>query len=86
MSATIPHPGKLSVNAFTPRMPETLEALGISENLMLDLVVRRLLLEGTSTLSNLAKKLRVASSRGSFGSAYSGALKPVCLSQPPWKS
>lgn len=37
-----------------------MEALGISENLVLDLVVRRLLLEGTSTLSNLAAKLRVS--------------------------
>ena len=41
-------------------MPETIAALGISENLVLDLVVRRLLLEGTSTLSSLAAKLRVS--------------------------
>ena len=46
--------------SFAPRIPETLEHLGISENLVLDLVVRRLLLEGTSTLSSLSKKLRIS--------------------------
>jgi hypothetical protein len=46
--------------SFAPRTPETLEQLGISENLVLDLVVRRLLLEGTSTLSSLSKKLRIS--------------------------
>lgn len=60
MSATIPQPGKLPISRFAPRIPESIDALGISENLVLDLVVRRLLLEGTSTLSNLAKKLRVS--------------------------
>jgi len=60
MSATLPHPAKALVSRFSPRMPESIEALGISENLVLDLVVRRLLLEGTSTLSTLAKKLRVS--------------------------
>ena len=60
MSATLQHPGKSPVGTFAPAIPETIEALGVSENLVLDLVVRRLLLEGTSTLSNLAKKLRVS--------------------------
>jgi hypothetical protein len=60
MSATLPHPGKSPVSSFAPRIPENINALGISENLVLDLVVRRLLLEGTSTLSSLAKKLRIS--------------------------
>ena len=60
MPATLTHPGKSPISAFSPRIPESIEALGISENLVLDLVVRRLLLEGTSTLSSLAKKLRVS--------------------------
>jgi len=59
-SATIPPPGKQFVSRFAPRVPESIEALGIGENLVLDLVVRRLLLDGNSTLSSLAKKLRVA--------------------------
>ena len=60
MSTTLPHPGKTPISRFAPRMPGSIEALGISENLVLDLVVRRLLLEGTSTLTNLAKKLRLS--------------------------
>lgn len=60
MSATLPYPGKMPVSSFSPRIPENIGSLGISENLVLDLVVRRLLLEGTSTLSSLAKKLRIS--------------------------
>ena len=60
MLATLPHSGRTPISRFAPRMPETIVALGISENLVLDLVVRRLLLEGTSTLSSLAAKLRVS--------------------------
>lgn len=60
MSATLQQPGTTPLNHFNPRIPESIEALGISENLVLDLVVRRLLLEGTSTLSSLARKLRVS--------------------------
>ncbi len=60
MSATQTLPGKTLVSRFAPRMPESIDALGISENLVLDLIVRRLLLDGTSTLSALARKLRIA--------------------------
>jgi predicted ATPase with chaperone activity len=60
MSAHHSQSGKPPISRFSPRTPESIEALGISENLVLDLVVRRLLLEGTSTLSALAKKLRVS--------------------------
>jgi hypothetical protein len=52
--------GKTLISRFSPRIPESIEALGISENLVLDLVVRRLMLDGTSTLSALARKLRVS--------------------------
>lgn len=46
--------------SFTPAVPQTIEELGIGQNLMLDLVVRRLMLEGSSTLQALAQKLRVS--------------------------
>lgn len=45
---------------FTPAIPQTIEELGINHNLMLDLVLRRLMLEGSSTLTALAGKLRVS--------------------------
>lgn len=61
MSATIPSPAPPPpVSRFLPRTPESIDSLGIAENLVLDLVVRRLLLDGTSTLASLAKKLRVS--------------------------
>jgi len=60
MSFTPLAAGNSIPTSFSPRIPETLEHLGISENLVLDLVVRRLLLEGTSSLSNLSRKLRVS--------------------------
>ena len=60
MSFTPLMAGNSIPTSFAPRIPETLEHLGISENLVLDLVVRRLLLEGTSTLSSLSKKLRIS--------------------------
>lgn len=45
---------------FAPAVPETFEALGISQSLVLDLVLRRLLLEGYSTLQSLSKSLRLS--------------------------
>lgn len=60
MSLTPLTTGNSIPTSFAPRIPETLEQLGISENLVLDLVVRRLMLEGTSTLSSLSKKLRIS--------------------------
>ena len=60
MSFTPLTAGNSIPTSFAPRIPETLEHLGISENLVLDLCVRRLLLEGTSTLSSLSKKLRMS--------------------------
>jgi hypothetical protein len=45
---------------FSPRIPQTIEELGISQSLVLDLVLRRTLLEGFSTLQGLSKSLRVS--------------------------
>src|SRR6202051_3648916 len=45
---------------FAPAIPQTFEELGISQTLVLDLVLRRLLLEGYSTLGNLSASLRVS--------------------------
>jgi hypothetical protein len=46
--------------AFAPAPPQTLEDLGISQALVLDLMLRRLLLEGYSSLSVLSEKLRLS--------------------------
>jgi hypothetical protein len=45
---------------FAPKIPQTLGELGISHSLVLDLMLRRLLLEGTCTLESLSKKLRLS--------------------------
>jgi hypothetical protein len=45
---------------FAPPIPQSMETLGIPETLVLDLVLRRLLLEGFSTLAGLSKSLRLA--------------------------
>lgn len=45
---------------FAPKVPQTFEELGISQTLVLDLVLRRLLLEGFSNLQTLCMKLRLS--------------------------
>jgi hypothetical protein len=45
---------------FKPSVPQTFEDLGISQSLVLDLVLRRLLLEGFSTLQQLSDKLKIS--------------------------
>ena len=45
---------------FAPPTPTNFAALGIRENLVLDLVLRRLMLEGTTSLAAMAQKLRVS--------------------------
>jgi hypothetical protein len=54
--ATLPaiHP------AFAPPIPQNLTELGISQSLVTDLVLRRLLLEGFSTLQSLSNTLRLS--------------------------
>lgn len=45
---------------FVPMVPQTFEQLGISHGLVLDLMLRRLLLEGHCTLASLSTKLKLA--------------------------
>lgn len=45
---------------FFPPIPETFDSLGISENSVTDLVMRRMLIEGQSTLENLSNKSRLS--------------------------
>ena len=46
--------------AFAPAPPQNIEDLGVSQALVLDLMLRRLLLEGYSTLASLSDKLKVS--------------------------
>ena len=46
--------------AFNPPVPQTFEELGISESLVLDLVLRRSLIEGYSSLAGLSRSLRLS--------------------------
>jgi hypothetical protein len=45
---------------FTPKVPQTIDDLGIPQTLVVDLVLRRLLLEGISNLQTLSQKLRLS--------------------------
>jgi hypothetical protein len=56
MAATVA-PARAS---FAPPFPQNFEELGISQTLVLDLVVRRLLLEGFSTLERLSGSLKLS--------------------------
>ena len=47
-------------SAFNPALPQTFEQLGVPESLVMDLVVRRLLIEGYSSLAGLSRALRLA--------------------------
>jgi hypothetical protein len=46
--------------AFRPSVPQTIEELGLSQALLVDLVLRRLLLEGQSSLTGLSRSLKVS--------------------------
>src|ERR1700688_4725795 len=46
--------------AFSPAIPQNLAELGISESLVLDLVLRRMVIEGNCTLASLGRSLRLA--------------------------
>ncbi len=45
---------------FNPSIPQTFKELGVPEPLVLDLVLRRLLMEGYSSLASLSKALRLS--------------------------
>lgn len=47
-------------STFAPTIPQTFEDLGIPTTLVTDLVLRRLLMEGSSTLQILSSKLRLS--------------------------
>ena len=47
-------------SGFSPAIPQTFEDLGISQSLVLDLVLRRLLLEGFSNLQSLSSTLKLS--------------------------
>jgi hypothetical protein len=46
--------------SFAPPVPQNYEELGIPESLVLDLVLRRLLLEGFSSLQSLSRALKLS--------------------------
>src|SRR3984885_8884423 len=56
MAATLAPP----TSGFSPAIPQTFDDLGISQSLVLDLVLRRLLLEGFSNLGNLSSTLKLS--------------------------
>jgi len=47
-------------STFSPTVPQTFAELGISESLVLDLVLRRMLIEGYSSLAGLSRSLRIS--------------------------
>src|ERR1700734_2736654 len=46
--------------AFNPAIPQNFKELGISESLVLDLVLRRMLIEGFCSLAGLSRSLRLS--------------------------
>jgi len=46
--------------AFSPAIPQNIQDLGIAESLVLDLVLRRMVIEGYSNLGTLSRALRLA--------------------------
>lgn len=48
--------------SFCPPTPQTMEDMGVPQTLVMDLMIRRLLLEGYSTLGILSEKLHVSAS------------------------
>ncbi len=49
-------------STFAPKTPQTIEDTGIAQSLVMDLLLRRLLLEGFSNLQTLSRKLRLSTS------------------------
>ncbi len=47
-------------SAFSPTVPQNFKDLGVPESLVMDLVLRRLLIEGYSSLASLSRSLRLA--------------------------
>ena len=47
-------------SVFHPAIPQSMKDLGIPESLVLDLVLRRMLIEGYSNLGGLSRSLRIS--------------------------
>src|ERR1700744_1966881 len=47
-------------SGFSPAVPQNFRELGVPESLGLDLVLRRLLIEGYSSLASLSRSLRLS--------------------------
>src|SRR5580698_6909923 len=47
-------------SAFSPSIPQDFKELGISESLVLDLMLRRMLIEGYTSIAGIAKSLRLS--------------------------
>ncbi|HEV1285802.1 MAG TPA: hypothetical protein VNU44_10835, partial [Bryobacteraceae bacterium] len=47
-------------SAFNPTIPQDFKELGISESLVLDLVLRRMLIEGFTSIAGLGRSLRIS--------------------------
>ena len=47
-------------STFSPALPQNFQDLGVPESLVLDLVIRRLLIEGYSSLASLSRALRLS--------------------------
>src|SRR6204780_591229 len=47
-------------SVFNPAIPQNFSELGISESLVLDLILRRMLIEGYSSLAGLSRSLRLS--------------------------
>ena len=47
-------------SAFNPSIPQNFKELGISETLVLDLMLRRMLIEGYSSIANLGRSLKLS--------------------------
>ena len=45
---------------YLPKVPQTMEELGIPQSMVTDLMLRRLMIEGNSTLAGLSKALRLS--------------------------
>src|SRR5271169_3904130 len=45
---------------FAPAIPQNFKDLGVRESLVLDLVLRRMLIEGFSSLAGLSRSLRIS--------------------------
>ena len=55
-----PIPTSPIANRFAPAIPETFEELGLAQSFVTDLVLRRLILEGFSSLSSLSPTLKLS--------------------------